>query len=62
MAPPFNVSPGNWTNEVNRSIEGKVTRGENNLQYQVAMGNESDPASGCEKSFSSSYKCGAQPK
>lgn len=62
MASPFNVSPGNWTNEVNRSIEGKVTRGENNIQYQVTMGNESDPASGCEKSFSSSYKCGTQPK
>ena len=59
---PFNVANGNWTNNVNQAVDTRISRGENNIQYQVQLGETKDPALGCKKGFSSSYKCGTTNK
>ena len=54
----YTVAPNNWSTEVNRVLGPEIAQGSNQIQYPVYYGNERDPASGCKKMFTSTYKCG----
>ena len=54
----YTVAPNNWSSEVNRVLSSKTEEGANQIQYPVYFGNEKDPAPGCKKMFTSTYKCG----
>jgi len=58
----YTVPPNNWTSEVNRVIANDLKDGLNVVQYPVGYGAQSDPAPGCSKMFTSTYKCGSDSK
>ena len=58
----FYVEPNNWTNNIPMSInnDNMLTVDSDNglFNYQITVDNAADPAAGCEKAFTASYKCG----